>query len=237
MTKLPSCQNPAYWIVVPAAGVGARMGTSCPKQYLSLAGKTVIETTLERLFSLPNIAGIYIVLSGQDSYWKELPLASDPRIHCVVGGAERCNSVLNALDVLHARASPNDWVLVHDAARPCVHAKNVQHLIDVVKDHSVGGILGVPVSDTLKQVTDFSIDSTTDRRLLWHAQTPQIFRLGLLRECLQRALTEEKLITDESSAIESYGYRPLMVQGRSDNIKITRPEDLAVAALILQQQN
>lgn len=236
MTQLLSCQNPAYWIVVPAAGVGARMGAICPKQYLLLAGKTVIETTLECLLALPDIAGIYLVLSEEDSYWKELPLAQDPRIRCVVGGAERCNSVLNALDVLQTQASPNDWVLVHDAARPCIHIKSIQHLIDAVKDHPVGGILGVPVSDTLKQVADSSINSTIDRRLLWQAQTPQIFRLGLLQECLQRALAEEKLITDESSAIEIYGYRPLMVQGRSDNIKITRPEDLAVAALILQQQ-
>jgi 2-C-methyl-D-erythritol 4-phosphate cytidylyltransferase len=229
-------QNPAYWIVVPAAGVGARMGTDCPKQYLPLVGKTVIEHTLERLLALPSIAGIYLVLSADDIYWDALPLAGNNRIHRVAGGAERCDSVLNALVQLQDQASSNDWVLVHDAARPCIHMQSILHLIEQVKGHPVGGILGVPVSDTLKQVNGSAIDATVDRRLLWQAQTPQMFRLGLLRDCLERGLAEGKLITDESSALESYGYQPLMVQGRSDNIKITRPEDLAIAAMLLQQQ-
>ncbi len=236
MNHSQSSQSPAYWIVVPAAGVGARMGAGCPKQYLPLVGKTVIEHTLERLLALPNIAGIYLVLGVDDNYWNDLSLAQNNRIQRVAGGAERCDSVLNALEQLFANASPNDWVLVHDAARPCVHVQSVLHLIDQVKNHPVGGILGVPVSDTLKQVNNSIIDSTVDRRLLWQAQTPQMFRLGLLRDCLQRGLAEGKLITDESSALESYGYQPLMVQGRSDNIKITRPEDLAIAAMLLQQQ-
>ncbi|MDR7090104.1 MULTISPECIES: 2-C-methyl-D-erythritol 4-phosphate cytidylyltransferase [Cellvibrio] len=236
MNHSSSPQSPAYWIVVPAAGVGARMGADCPKQYLPLVGKTVIEHTLERLLALPNIAGIYLVLGADDNYWNDLSLAQNNRIQRVAGGAERCDSVLNALEQLFDNASPNDWVLVHDAARPCVHVQSVLHLIEQVKTHPVGGILGVPVSDTLKQVNNSIIDSTVDRRLLWQAQTPQMFRLGLLRDCLQRGLAEGKLITDESSALESYGYQPLMVQGRSDNIKITRPEDLAIAAMLLQQQ-
>lgn len=235
MNHSQSSQSPAYWIIVPAAGVGARMGASCPKQYLPLIGKTVIEHTLERLLALPNIAGIYLVLGVDDNYWNDLSLAQNNRIHRVAGGAERCDSVLNALQQLQDIASPNDWVLVHDAARPCIHAQSILQLIEQVKNHPVGGILGVPVSDTLKQVNNSIIDSTADRRLLWQAQTPQMFRLGLLRDCLQRGLAEGKLITDESSALESYGYQPLMVQGRSDNIKITRPEDLAIAAMLLQQ--
>jgi len=236
MNDVNSLQISSYWIVVPAAGVGARMGSICPKQYLPLAGKTVLEITLERLLSLPNIAGIYLVLGAGDTYWNDSPFAKNARIHRVDGGAERCDSVLNALDILQGDASLDDWVLVHDAARPCVYPQSVMHLIDQVKNHSVGGILGVPVSDTLKQVIDSSIQSTTDRRLLWQAQTPQMFRLGLLRDCLRRALADGKVITDESSALESYGYEPLMVQGRSDNIKITRPEDLVIAAMLLQQQ-
>lgn len=235
MNHSQSSQSPAYWIIVPAAGVGARMGASCPKQYLPLIGKTVIEHTLERLLALPNIAGIYLVLGVDDNYWNDLSLAQNNRIHRVAGGAERCDSVLNALQQLQDIASPNDWVLVHDAARPCIHAQSILQLIEQVKNHPVGGILGVPVSDTLKQVNNSIIDSTVDRRLLWQAQTPQMFRLRLLRDCLQRGLAEGKLITDESSALESYGYQPLMVQGRSDNIKITRPEDLAIAAMLLQQ--
>jgi 2-C-methyl-D-erythritol 4-phosphate cytidylyltransferase len=236
MNDSNSSQIPAYWIVVPAAGIGARMGASFPKQYLPLVGKTVIEHTLERLLQIPNIAGIYLVLSEQDTYWADLSLAQDARIHLVAGGAERCDSVLNALEKLQTIASIDDWVLVHDAARPCIQTVSVLHLIDQVKNHSVGGILGVPVSDTLKQVADSVIQSTADRRLLWQAQTPQMFRLGLLRNCLQRALAEGKMITDESSALECYGYQSLMIQGRSDNIKITRPEDLAIAAMLLQQQ-
>lgn len=236
MSHSNSSQTSAYWIVVPAAGVGARMGTVCPKQYLPLVGKTVIEHTLERLLELPDVAGIYLVLGAGDVYWDDLPLAQNNRIQRVTGGAERCYSVLNALAQLQAKASPNDWVLVHDAARPCIHTQSVLKLIEQVKNHSVGGILGVPVSDTLKHVTDSIIHSTADRRLLWQAQTPQMFRLGLLKDCLQRALAEGAVITDESSALECYGYQPLMVQGRSDNIKITRPEDLAIAAMLLQQQ-
>ncbi len=212
------------------------MGAAYPKQYLPLAGKTVLEHTLERLLNLPDIAGIYLVLGADDAYWDDLPFAKHDRITRVIGGAERCDSVLNALAQLQDKASPEDWVLVHDAARPCIHIGSVMQLIEQVKNHPVGGILGVPVSDTLKHVADSVIHSTADRRLLWQAQTPQMFRLGLLRDCLQRALSEGKIITDESSALECYGYQPLMVQGRSDNIKITRREDLAIAAILLQQQ-
>lgn len=228
---------PAYWIVVPAAGVGARMGSDLPKQYLPLAGTTVIENTLGRLLTLPDIAGIYLVLSDEDRHWEKLSFAQHEHIHRITGGAERCDSVLNALDHLQKIASPDDWVLVHDAARPCVHANSILQLIEAVKNHPVGGILGVPVSDTLKYVVNSIIQSTVDRRFLWQAQTPQIFRFGLLRNCLRKALAENKTITDEASALESYGYQPLIVQGRSDNIKITRPEDLAIAAMLLQQQN
>lgn len=229
-------QTSTYWIVVPAAGVGARMGANCPKQYLSFCGKTVLEHTLERLLLVPDVAGIYLVLGENDGYWDQLPIAQHNRIRRVVGGAERCNSVLNALRQIREKANPNDWVLVHDAARPCIHLQSILQLIAQVKEHPIGGILGVPVSDTLKRVNDFIIDSTLDRRVLWQAQTPQMFRLELLHDCLLRGLAEGKLITDESSALEAYGYQPLIVQGRSDNIKITRPEDLAIAAMLLQQQ-
>ncbi|HSC67212.1 MAG TPA: 2-C-methyl-D-erythritol 4-phosphate cytidylyltransferase [Cellvibrio sp.] len=227
---------PVCWVIVPAAGVGARMKSNLPKQYLPLAGKTVIENTLERLLSLPDIAGIYLALGDDDTYWDALSIARDKRIQRISGGSERADSVLNALEYLKNVAAPDDWVLVHDAARPCIHPASILYLIDQVKDHPVGGILGVPVSDTLKQVADSIIQSTSDRRMLWQAQTPQMFRLGLLRDCLRSALADGREITDESSALECYGYKPLMVQGRSDNIKITRPEDLAIAAMLIQQQ-
>lgn len=236
MSNSNPSQTPAYWIVVPAAGVGARMGSTFPKQYLPLVGKTVIEHTLERLLALPNVAGIYLVLSSDDRHWDDLTLAQHERIRRIDGGNERCESVLNALEHLQKIASPDDWVLVHDAARPCVHELSIMKLIDEVKNHPVGGILGVPVSDTLKQVNNSTIQSTADRRFLWQAQTPQMFHIGLLHNCLRKALADGKVITDESSALECYGYQPLMVQGRSDNIKITHPDDLATAAIFLQQQ-
>ncbi len=236
MGQSVTSQKKTCWIVVPAAGIGSRMGAVCPKQYLPLAGKTVLENTLERLLKLPDIAGIVLVLHAEDHHWNTMSLAQNPKIHKIIGGDERCNSVLNALDFLARKAASDDWVLVHDAARPCVSLDSIIELVDVVQQHSVGGILGVPVSDTLKQVEGGSIQSTANRNLLWHAQTPQMFRLGLLKTCLQRALSEGKVITDESSAVECYGYHPLMVQGRSDNIKITRPEDLAIAAMLIQQQ-
>ena len=230
-------QAPAYWVVIPAAGVGSRMGANCPKQYLPLLGKTVLEHTLERLQSIAVVKNVYVALAGEDEFWPALACSKDENIIRVAGGGERGDSVLNGLNSLPAQAKDADWVLVHDAARPCIRAQEITKLIETVGDHPVGGILGVPVSDTLKQVSDAAIDKTIDRTPLWQAQTPQLFRVGLLRECLQRALTEGKIITDEASALEAYGYRPLMVQGRSDNIKITRQEDLAIAAMLMQQQN
>ena len=230
-------QAPAYWVVVPAAGVGSRMGASFPKQYLSLLGKTVLEHTLERLQSIPVVNNIHLGLAADDHFWPTLGCAKDENIIRVAGGRERADSVLNGLNALPAQAKDTDWVLVHDAARPCIRVQEIVKLIETVGDHPVGGILGVPVSDTLKQVSGAVIDKTIDRNPLWQAQTPQLFRMELLRDCLLRALTEGKIITDEASAVEAYGYHPLMVQGRSDNIKITRQEDLAIAAMLMQQQN
>ncbi len=228
-------QAPAYWVVVPAAGIGARMGADCPKQYLPLLNKTVIEHTLSRLLAVHGVAGVYVALSPDDTYWRQLPIADHPAIYDVAGAAERAGSVLNALVALTSVAKPYDWVLVHDAARPCITLVDIELLIRGVADHPVGGILGVPVSDTLKMVSDGNILYTTDRRALWQAQTPQMFRLGLLHDCLQRALVEGKTITDEASALEAFGYKPLMVKGRSSNIKITYPDDLAIASFLLQQ--
>lgn len=232
-----SQQSPAYWVVVPAAGIGARMAADYPKQYLPLLGKTVIEYTLTCLLKTPNISGVYVALSEQDVFWSQLPIASNPLIQCVEGAAERAGSVLNALEALFSVAKDDDWVLVHDAARPCIRLQDIEHLISIVGDHDVGGILGVPVSDTLKKVSNDCIDSTLDRRDLWQAQTPQMFRVGLLRSCLQRAIVEKKIITDEASAVEMFGYHPLIIKGRSSNLKITYPEDLAIASLLLQQND
>lgn len=208
-----------------------------PKQYLSLLGKTVLEHTLERLLMLPMVNEIHLALSESDQFWPQLGCAGNQSIVRVNGGRERADSVLNGLVALSLKAQDSDWVLVHDAARPCIQVRDILKLVESVADHPVGGILGLPVSDTLKQVSDAAIEKTIDRNQIWQAQTPQLFRMGLLRDCLQRALAEGKTITDEASALETYGLRPLIVQGRSDNIKITRREDLAIAAMLMQQQN
>lgn len=228
-------QAPAYWVIVPAAGVGARMGADCPKQYLPLLGKSIIEHTLSRLLTLPQISGIYVSLDVEDTYWQHLAVASHPLIYCVEGAAERAGSVLNALIALSDIANVDDWVLVHDAARPCINISDIELLINTVGAHAVGGILGVPVSDTLKKVSAVNILSTINRADVWQAQTPQMFRLGLLRDCLQRALAEGTTITDEASAVEAFAYQPLIVRGASSNIKITYPDDLVIARFLLQQ--
>jgi 2-C-methyl-D-erythritol 4-phosphate cytidylyltransferase len=230
--------NPAagekFWAVVPAAGVGARMASDRPKQYLPLAGKTVIEHSLDRLLNHSLISGAVVAISEADEYWSELgsryTQQSAKPLHIAPGGAERCDSVLNALRVLAAFADENDWVLVHDAARPCLRPADIDTLIQQCQSHPVGGILAVPVKDTIKQAdANGAIKTTVDRDSLWHAQTPQMFRLGSLRDALERALAEGAVITDEASALEHVGRQPLLVEGHADNLKITRPEDLPLA--------
>ncbi|MES9972555.1 MAG: 2-C-methyl-D-erythritol 4-phosphate cytidylyltransferase [Candidatus Thiodiazotropha sp.] len=219
------------WAIVPAAGVGQRMGSAIPKQYLNLAGRRVIDHTLDRLLSHPGIEGVYLVLSPADELWQECDHADDPRIVRVEGGEERCHSVLNALESLQQQAAADDWVLVHDAARPCLCRSDLDNLIETLLDHPVGGLLGVPVRDTLKVVdSEGGVERTVSREGLWHALTPQMFRLGPLYQALEKAIADGALVTDDASAMELAGYHPLMVEGDAGNIKITRPEDLQLAA-------
>lgn len=226
-----------YWAIVPAAGIGSRMGASIPKQYLPLLGRTVLEHTLSRLASHPAIAGMVVALSPEDVWWPAVHVTAPISIQTVPGGSERCYSVLNALDLLAQTASPEDWVLVHDAARPCLRLADIDRLISELGDHSVGGLLGLPCTNTKKR-TDATgnIIATVSRDGLWRALTPQMFRLGMLRDALTRALAAGVMVTDEASAMEWAGLMPRMVEGHSDNIKITRPEDLTLAALFLQHQ-
>jgi 2-C-methyl-D-erythritol 4-phosphate cytidylyltransferase len=225
-----------YWAVVPAAGSGRRMGGDIPKQYLPLQGSTVLERTLNTLFACEFIEGVVLVLSPEDGYWPEIaPQFSGKNLICVVGGDERCHSVLNAVHHLRGFAAAHDWVLVHDAARPCVRASDITELIETLADDVCGGLLGVPVADTMKRVgEDGRIEGTIDRQALWHAQTPQMFRLGLLQSAMEQAIAQDRLVTDEASAMEMAGYRPCMVRGHADNIKITVPSDLTLAEFYLQ---
>ena len=224
------------WAIVPAAGAGQRMCSNIPKQYLPLGGKTVLEHTLEALLACRQLAGMVVVLAEGDDYWQDIqPRFSDQQLVRATGGAERCHSVLNGLQQLAGRADEDDWVLVHDAVRPCVRLSDIDILISTLLTSDDGGLLGVPVTDTIKQVdADNGVTATVAREGLWHACTPQMFRIGKLRCALQQAIDKQLPVTDEASAMELAGYRPRMVPGRRDNIKITVPLDLELAAFYLQ---
>ncbi len=226
-----------YWCVVPAAGVGKRMGSTLPKQYLPLDGKRVAEYTLSTLLRVSLFSNIVVALSEEDSFWPECAAFNSPRILRCNGGAERYHSVLNGLRALDGKAQPDDWVLVHDIARPCVRVSDIQRLITRASEHPVGGILATPVRDTMKRANAAGeIGETVDRSHLWHALTPQMFRYAMLRNAIEQGLALDRVMTDEASAIEALGLHPLLVEGSADNIKITHPQDLPLAALFLKQQ-
>ena len=232
-----STTSPTLWAVLPAAGVGRRMGGTIPKQYLELAGRMVIDHTLDLFVTDQRIAGVAVALGVADGYWDDTRYAGHPKVIRATGGAERCHSVLNALAALDGLAADSDWVLVHDAARPCLRTADLDRLIDLLREDAVGGLLGIPVRDTMKRSDGGErIGSTVDRSSLWHAFTPQMFRLGLLRHALQEALAANDLVTDDASAVERLGYAPRLVEGHADNIKITRAEDLPLAHFYLRQQ-
>ncbi|MCW8828564.1 MAG: 2-C-methyl-D-erythritol 4-phosphate cytidylyltransferase [Gammaproteobacteria bacterium] len=229
--------NLKFWAVIPAAGVGKRMQADRPKQYLELHGRTVLEHTLMRFLDHPQITGVVVALTDGDPYWQRLAL-SHPKLMSAPGGEERCHSVLNALQVLQQRATESDWVLVHDAARPCLRREDVDRLIAALTDHPVGGLLGLPVADTMKRTdAEDTVLETVPRDNLWRALTPQMFRLGELAQALESALKKGQLVTDEASAMELAGKAPKMVEGHGDNIKITRPQDLRLAELYLAEQD
>jgi len=226
-----------YWAVVPAAGVGKRMQADRPKQYLMLQGRTVLEQTLIRLDAIGSLKGIVVAINEEDQYWPDLNIRLRHPLLQAIGGVERSHSVLNALMHLSEQAEDEDWVLVHDAARPCVRLEDIHALMEQLANDPLGGLLAVPVRDTMKRSNVLnSVTSTVDRSGLWHALTPQMFRLGALRAALEQAMEDGVLVTDESSALEYIGKSPRLVEAHSDNIKITRPEDLALAEFYLQQQ-
>jgi len=213
------------------------MGADIPKQYLPLAGKTVIEHTLRKLAAVPGLAGIVVALGAADAWWPTLDIDLPVPLQTVVGGRERVHSVFNAVVALMPELAADDWLLVHDAARPCVHVGDIVALMRAVADHPCGGILAAPARDTMKQAGEGGrIAHTVDRSRLWHALTPQLFRAGLLHEALRRGLDHPERITDEASALEQLGHAPLLVEGPMDNLKITRPEDLPLAEFYLQRE-
>ena len=226
-----------YWAVIPAAGLGVRMGTEVPKQYLPLCGKTVIEHTLARLCQYPLMSGVVVALAAIDEHWHKLSFQRGTSLLVTSGGAKRCHSVLAALKRLEKLAQPHDWILVHDAVRPCLRSTDIDSLIERLSQHPVGGLLALPVRDTMKRSDkDRTVSQTVPREGLWHALTPQMFRYAALIAALEGALDKGVMVTDEAQAIELAGAAPQLVEGHSDNIKITHRQDLALAEWYLRQQ-
>src|SRR5699024_5279817 len=201
--------------LVPGAGVGARMGARHPKQYLTLQNKTVAEHTIARLLQHPAVEKVVVAVSAEDPIWPTLPVAQHERVITVQGGGERAQTVLNGLRYLLAQAPADAWVLVHDMARPCVHADDIDALL--ASTAVDGAILAVPVADTLKQVVDSGITATLPREQIWRAFTPQFFPLQRLAHALEQALAAGHGVTDEASAMEFMQAQPHVVRGRSDN--------------------
>ncbi len=224
--------SPDVIAVVPAAGIGSRMQTECPKQYLKIGDKTILEHAVASLMAHPRVAHVVIAISPDDRWFASLPLASNPLVTVINGGEQRADSVLAGLNAVQGA---QHWVLVHDAARPCLHQDDLARLLAITETSKIGGILAAPVRDTMKRGEPGKclIANTVDREDLWHALTPQLFPLELLRSCLQRALDEHASITDEASALEYCGFHPELISARADNIKVTRPEDLALAEFYL----
>lgn len=230
--------SPKLWLIVPAAGIGQRMQAECPKQYLRIDSRYILDITLSRLLDSAHFAGCMVPLNPSDHWWPDTEASRDDRIQTCTGGAERSDSVLAALHALAEQVGEDDWILVHDAARPCVHQDDLVRLIETLSDHPVGGLLAAPVADTLKQGgkgANPEVTATVDRRRLWRALTPQMFRYSMLVEALERAREKGQPVTDESSAMEFSGNMPLLVEGRPDNLKVTVPADLDLAGFILSR--
>jgi 2-C-methyl-D-erythritol 4-phosphate cytidylyltransferase len=227
-----------YFLVIPAAGSGRRFATSVPKQYATLGTSTVIEHALAPFEADPDCTGIVVVVASDDPLWPPIAARRTRLIEAAPGGAERVHSVRAGLAALAKHAREDDWVMVHDAARPCFSAADLASLKKELAAHEVGGLLAIPLADTLKRAANAAdppaVETTLDRSALWRASTPQVFRFGHLMRALDAALAAGKIPTDEAQAIEWLGFRPRLVAGRPDNIKITTADDLGLAAAILK---
>ena len=235
--------NHTIWAIVPAAGIGKRMQSDIPKQYLSLNGRPILEYTINTLLQNKNITGLVIALQADDDCFSDLKIDSDKTILRTEGGNERADSVLNAIKELFNHTqfdAENDWVMVHDAVRACLREEDIDKLVAEVAENPNGGLLALPVRDTMKRQTAdgdmATVANTIDRENLWHALTPQYFPAKNLKAALEKAAQENLDVTDESSAMELAGFSPVLVHGNEDNIKITRPDDLRLAGLYLNSR-
>jgi 2-C-methyl-D-erythritol 4-phosphate cytidylyltransferase len=232
-----------YWLIVPAAGVGRRFGEHSssgprrPKQYIEVHGRTLLEWSVAPFIADARCAGIVLALAPSDPHWPAVAKRLGGRhVLTASGGAERSHSVRNALASLQGRVGADDWVLVHDAARPCMPVADLNRLVERLGSHPVGGLLAAPAADTLKSADEeLEVARTVDRTGLWRALTPQMFRYGRLCDALDACFAVQRLPTDESQAIEWLGDRPQIVPGSAANLKVTSPEDLLVAAALLQE--
>lgn len=241
-----SSYPPRYYLVLPAAGSGQRMQSAIPKQYLEIDGTSLLQLTLERLGNMPWFARIVVALAAEDEHWPAVQARLSGKLRekllIVTGGSERYRSVHNALQGLAGFAQPQDWVLVHDAVRPCVRTSDVALLIHSLQQETAGGLLAVPVRDTLKEAQPGAsngaevqlVARTVDRSALWLAATPQMFRFGVLQSALQQAMGQDCIATDEAAAVEALGLPVQLIRGRADNLKVTYPEDLALLAALLR---
>ena len=227
-----------YYLVIPAAGSGRRFAASVPKQYAALGSSTVIEHALAPFEADADCAGICVAVAPDDSLWPVIAARRSRLVETATGGEQRAHSVRNALRKLASQVRDDDWIMVHDAARPCFTTSDLTRLKRELAAHPVGGLLAIPLADTLKrglevgsQVTH--VDETIERAGLWRAATPQVFRFGVLLRALEQALSAGRIPTDEAQAIEWSGQRPRLIAGRADNIKVTSGDDLALATAIL----
>ena len=221
------------WAVIPAAGVGKRYSSDIPKQYLPLSGTPVLLHSINKLVKLDEIEEILVALNPEDTFWKKLNF-SHPKVKAIHGGLQRCNSVNSALEELSGRAKKGDWVLVHDAVRPCISDSDLKKITSIVNDEEVGGLLAFPILDTIKEVGEnLEVQKTIPRENLWSAMTPQIFRYEVLKQALDAAIMAGESVTDEASAIEAIGLTPRIIQGEKTNIKITHPSDMVLADSII----
>ncbi len=216
-----------YFVIIPAAGIGARMNADCPKQYLAINNEIILEKIINLFGSHPKIEKIIVALNPADHLFKTLNLKNTKKVLTTQGGDTRAQSVLNGLNYLSDMAEDSDFILVHDAARPFLKSQDIDRLILECENHPVGGILGIPIVDTIKKIdSENNIIGTVSRDHLFQAQTPQMFKYKILKQAIESALDNQKIITDESSAVELMGLQPKMVLGCRENFKVTYPEDL-----------
>jgi len=224
-----------FHIVIPAAGIGNRMETAIPKQYLPISGKPMISYSIQTFFASPRIASIHLALSPEDYFWRNLELAANSRLQLhYTGGETRAQTVLNTLYAMKSQVDVDDWILVHDAARPGLTLALLDTLLDSLENDEVGGLLALPLADTLKQSNaDDRVKTTIPRDGLWQAQTPQMFRYRLLTNALENF---DGVPTDEAQAIEALGFEPKLVIGSLRNMKVTYPQDMALMELFIQKE-